>query len=149
MLVGDKSIIIRPFNKETDFNFVISTWLHNYLHSSANFTKYLDCDTYFKYHHEILENILNRSLEQSKVAVFEKDPNIILGFLVFEQIGKEAIMHYIYVKPSFRQKTISKELFTSLHLESPNINYTHLTKMGVKLKNKLSKGSLYNPYFIS
>jgi hypothetical protein len=146
MELGGKIVIVRDFNPETDYNFVISTWLNNYYHGSADFTKHLSRDNYYKFHHMLLERILDRA-KHSKVAVFEDEPNIILGFLIKEDGYASTVVHYLYCKPAYRKHGVAKLLWASLPGEV-QLYCTHLTKIGSRLKNKI-KGLEYVPYMVS
>lgn len=146
MELGDKIVILRDFDASTDYNFVISTWLNNYYHGSADFTRYISRDNYYKFHHILLERILERA-KNSVVAVFQDEPNIILGFLVKEDGYASTVLHYVYCKPAYRTHGVAKLLCTSINPDNA-VYCTHLTKVGSRLKNKI-KGLEYVPYFVT
>jgi GNAT superfamily N-acetyltransferase len=148
MQLGDKVVIVRPYDHDIDHNFVISSWLNNYYHGSADFTKHVSNSIYFKYHHLLLKRLLGRACRSSYVAVFEDKPDVILGFLSHEGGPTVSVIHYLYVKPAYRKKGVGRLLVSFLGDTGDKELYcSHLTKLGVRLLYKI-KGLQYNPYFI-
>lgn len=108
-----------------DLNFIFATWLKSYRHASS-FARKISNDIFYKRHHLVIDLILKREGSRVLVAHPTGEPNVILGYVVSEKQPDGAdVLHYVYVKKSFRQMGIGKALWGSL-LEKPQV-FTHFT----------------------
>jgi hypothetical protein len=142
-MTTDINIQIRAVNPD-DWPFIINSWLKSFKESS-DFAKNIPTDTFFEMHHKIIESILGRTSTCAFVATPTDDPELILGYAVFEKPQNYgAIAHYTYVKRSFNGFGISEKLF----LASPwRLTYaTHMTHKGKKIVDKLKL--IYCPYLM-
>lgn len=139
-------VTIRPF-KSTDANLIYSTWLRNYFHSSA-FAKKISSDVFFKYHQLIVERILSRSKDHVLIACLPDAPDVIVGYLVYEKLPQDLVIHYCYVKKAFRKLGIAKSLFASAGIDLDQSNYySHLT-YEVEPIIRTYPNLIYSPYLI-
>lgn len=136
----DLPIQLRKPHKE-DVPFIFSSWLHSY--RSSLHTKNVVNTVYFGEHHDLLERIMNRS--EAVIACNADDPNQIFGYIVYERIDNALVVHYIYVKQSFRKLGIGKTLLQSTGWQKGDaFIFTHDTYISAKLAMKYR--AMFNPY---
>jgi len=138
-------ISIREFYPN-DFNFVISKWLKNYKFSSR-FTKKIKADIYYKWHHLLIENIMNRASTVILIANPNDEPDVNLGFICFENIGTDKVIHYLFIKPEFRNFGIAKRLYLKAMEDKQTGYFTHWTYPVDTLEFKVPNLT-YDPYRI-
>lgn len=138
-------ISIRTYN-ENDLNFILSKWLKNYKFSSR-FTKKIKSDIYYKWHHLIIDNIMARPSCTILIANPVDEPDVNLGFICFEDINAEKIIHYAFVKPEFRNFGVGKKLYLTAMANKPFGYFTHWTYPIDTLELKLPNLT-YDPYRI-
>lgn len=128
-----------------DVPFLFATLLRSYRHAS-NFARRISNDVFYKYHHAFLDACLKRNGSKVLVAHPKGEPDVILGYLLTEALPSgEEIIHYTYVKKSFRQMGIARALWAKL--ENKEYIFTHYTVDAdwiVKKFNTLT----YNPYLL-
>lgn len=117
------SVNIRTWNK-SDLNFILSTWLRSFRHSSP-MTKHLGSDIYYAFHEKVLKHTLAKSNTTVLIATPENDPEVILGYMVVE-LTTDPIIHFTYVKKAFRRFGIAKSLLAAAELDG-TIQITHWT----------------------
>lgn len=128
------------FAYDKDLPFIFATWLHSYKHSSY-FAKKISGPVFFRAHHEVIEDILARDTATAIVANPKDDPDLILGFFVYEP----GIAHYVYVKGSFRDFGISRALAEHSKLNLEECSFTHWCFDTDWILEKHPK-LIYNPY---
>jgi ribosomal protein S18 acetylase RimI-like enzyme len=116
---------------------VYATWLRCY-QSSSPMARHLHKDTFFREHHQVIDRILARPSTEVRLAVLPDDPSVVFGWSVHEP----GLIHFVYVKPSFRRYGIAKSLLAGLPSEG---EYTHFTYVLKDLEPKLA-GYKFNPY---
>lgn len=99
-------------------NLIYATWLRSYEANSLQ-TKNIKRDAFFAGHHRVLDAIFARD-PQVTLAVLPDDESVVLGWAVTEP----GVVHYCYVKPSFRRYGIAKALLNHVHRP---FEYTHHT----------------------
>lgn len=81
------------------------------------------------------------------VAVSTEDKDQIYGYVVHDKIADIGVMHFIYVKSSFRRFGIGTKLFKAIHRnESLPCFVTFATPMFSQVKNKWNL--THNPYLL-
>lgn len=122
-----ENLIIRR-GSPLDLSYIASTWLQSY---STSKTRWHLQDRYYKIWPVIIEQLLRRS--ESLVATLIDDPDLILGWAVFEP--KERLLHYVYVRGKSSQSEglqhegIGKALIADLLPNLGEWSCTHQTKM--------------------
>lgn len=125
---------IRAATQE-DRPLIFATWLRAYRHGS-HFPRRIPDPLYFAEHHAIAEELLDRSVV--RVATPVDDPDVILGWAVFETLEPEAsdptspvAVHFVYVKPPFRQAGVARALLSptipGVEESSGRVFYSHET----------------------
>lgn len=132
-------IQIRPIS-QVDVPFVIASWLKSY--KGAFFAKDIHPKTYFAGQHRVVSSLLQTCT--TWVACAESDPTEIYGFICGEYQGQAFVLHYIYVKHTFRNLGIAKQLLAQFPLTLPVNFYTHHN--AVAHKQAAAYHMLYNPY---
>lgn len=137
-------VIVRPMIEE-DYNFVIQSWLKSYKHNSY-FCKRIRDNIYYKYHHKVITQILARASTSVLIAI---DPveKVILGYLVTEKFENKDLVHYAYVKTSFRDLGIGGSLLKESGINPFEVLFSHWTKDTDGLIEKY-KGATYVPYLL-
>lgn len=109
---------------EADKNFIYSTWLDgvyygNDLYKTADKIQFKN--KYKKFLYKVMEN----SKTEVQIACLKDDPDIILGYAVFEG----STLHFVYVKAAWRKIGLAKDLIPK---DLKNISiYSPLTDIGL------------------
>jgi len=138
------SILIRQY-KESDLSFIFSTWLRSYKFNSS-FAKQINNTVFYTYHHKLIEAILARGATVL-VACDALNPEVVFGYLVFEQAGDLDIVHFSYIKKPFRGFGIFTELLRIGQVSLDKATFTHYTTKCNKFL-ELNKALTYNPYLV-
>lgn len=124
---------IRAATKD-DNPFIFSSWLKSY----KIFAKGITRQVYFREHHRLIEGLLKNA--ETYVAVNAKDDNQIYGWICMDGSQPCKILHFIYVKSSFRNMGIGKTMFELIG--DDDFFYTHETlNMGI-----FSEKGIFSPY---
>ncbi len=132
-----EEIVVRDLIPSDDSAFVIDSWLRSY-YGHSFFTQEIPKAVFFRAHSEIIKKFLIRGTV--KLAVKREDPDIILGYIAFE----DKKLHYIYIKENFRGFGLCRKLLLENGFFDGTI-ITHLTLRTKKLQMKM--GYVYCPYF--
>lgn len=126
-----------------DVSFIFNSWLKSYRASS--FAKGIANEVFFNEHHKVIENLVKT--ERVTVACSERDENQLYGYIVAGTIEGFFVLHYIYVKHSFRSMGIGTMLLNSFE-HNPEVASvcTHWTRVCDKLGPKY--GFIYHPYLL-
>lgn len=112
----DVNFKIRPMTVG-DEGFIFNSWLRSFRKSVD-----MESKAYYLFQHRKIEKLLRDS--RVLMAVSEDDPDQIFGWVCFAPFEDEYIVHYLYVKATFRKLGIGRRLFEAL----PTIGwYTHKT----------------------
>ena len=134
------TVRIRPA-VEADIPFIFSTWLRSYRDSI--FAMNISTTVYYAEHHKIVEKLLKGS--EVLVACANDDISELYGYICTENIDGVFVLHYVYVKHSFRHLGIGKQLLAAVNHDSTRASmYTHMTKVSRALATKF--GFIHSPY---
>lgn len=93
---------------------IFATWLRAYRHGS-HFPRKIPESIFFENHHDVVEELLDRSVV--RVATPTGEPDVILGWSALETLEPESrdptspiAVHFCYVKPPFRRSGIARAL---------------------------------------
>lgn len=148
-LGSSESVVFRPM-VNGDRAFFASSWLKSYRRADA--VRGVEQQTYFYFHHRLLERLVARS--KVVIACDRADPDRIYGFACFEELNGTCVLHYVYVRKSRQGLGIGSALLDEvLRVCAPSaLVWTHQTRgwaawirhycarAGVELAR------LYNPY---
>lgn len=128
-----KQITFRPV-KESDLNYIYSSWLEDYLSSHHTKVKtyklqshvaLMPKNLYYKEQRELIAKILKKS--KVIVACNTEDEEQIFGYIVYRSLGLETeltILSWVYVRPIYRSFGICKKL---IEKAGPIDVVTHVT----------------------
>jgi len=135
-------IVIREATVD-DAPFIFNSWLKSY--KDSDFARRVPNIIYFAEHHKLIEGLLSHC--SIYVACSEEDSNQILGYIVASSFTGTPIIHYIYIKHSFRKLGLATQLISSLSLNKSNmIAVTHWNKYATIASNKYHL--VYHPYLL-
>lgn len=130
--------------EQSDVSFIFNSWLKSF--RSSRFASTLTSTIYFQEHHKVLERIL--SLSDIDIAYVEGDPNTIIGYICHAVSCNIFILHYAYVKHTFRGLGIFKALLEEAQHDPQYAGvYTHHTKAMEKQAPKLNM--IHHPYLLN
>lgn len=119
-----QGVIVRP-SKDSDINFILSTWLREF-EAESFFARYIPHRVYQDQHAQVVSNILSRILTTVTVIAAEEDPDTILAYCVWEATTPRTTLHWVQVKPSHRQFGLGGYLVRSLAEEMDYSHQTHI-----------------------
>lgn len=133
----DKTNLIdfRPA-RPSDASFILATWLRG-LRFGNSWYKLIDNEVYFKVYHAVLEALLSKPTISIKVACLKDDPEVILGYSVYEGTR----LHWVHVKLAWRNIGIAKALVPD---ETKSVS--HLTEVGRSIFMKRRDKWSFNPF---
>jgi hypothetical protein len=136
-------IIIREF-EENDRHFIVDSWSRQ-LYEAMPYS-YCPAHLYFPNQIKLINDILNSS--ECLVACLAEDPDILIGYIVFEHIQNVLILHWICVKKDFRKMYVMSDLLTSAHKtwKLDMIMITQPGKLFSKYRKKLKL--FYDPFHL-
>ena len=128
---------------EEDSPFIFNSWLKSYRFS--HFGEKITNTIYFEDHHKIIDNILKKN--QVIIACNPEDPSQLYGYIVAGREDSILVLHFVYVKHTFRNMGIGKTLLDAGgHSSDVASVYTHHTRMADKLSSKYN--FVYHPYLM-
>lgn len=130
--------------QEGDVPFIFSSWLKSFRVGLV--CKHVDNTIYFTEHHKVAERIMKRATV--KIATDPADPATIYGYLVYERIDGILVVHYAYVKHTFRAMGVLRQLMATIeHDFNRNTGlFTHSTIISARLSLKYNL--IYHPYIL-
>jgi len=125
--VDRKSLIATRKSQPSDVPFIYSTWLQGYLHGN-DWLNPLSQPSYYEMARTNLNDLFQRPHCECIIACLKEDPEIILGYSVFEKTEHKTTLHWVWVKPVWRTIGIAKQITPT------DIDYvSHLTKVGFSI----------------
>lgn len=134
-----KNIKIRKAISE-DASFIFNSWLKSYRKSA--FANIVCSTVYFSEHHKVIEKLLQSC--DVYVACNVEDPSQLYGYVVSEKKDGVDIIHYVYVKHTFRKLGIAKTLYKRIRDNNSACIYTHHTQWAERIAPRFSM--VYSPY---
>ena len=145
------NLYIREYIPKSDYNFVINSWLNssyrlfpNNLISKINYNKHIT---------QVLDQLISHPNVIIKIASNQEDPDHIYGYLVYEHIETEYIIHWIYTKEKLRNFGIAStllELCIPVFGDQPVFTTCVPQKSRTSTKELLKELNLiYEPFILS
>jgi ribosomal protein S18 acetylase RimI-like enzyme len=136
------SIRLRPVIDD-DTAFIFNSWLKSYRFS--HFGEKITNTIYFTEHHKILEKLMASS--KVLIACNQEDPSQVYGYIVGGELDGIIVLHFIYVKHTFRNMGIGKTLLDAWGHDKEKAGvYTHHTRIADRLASKYN--FVYHPYLL-
>ena len=126
-----------------DLNFIFNSWLVSYRNGKP--THNIDNPFYYAGQHKLMERIIRQS--KILLAVDAENTEDIYGYLIWEEIDGVFVMHYAYVKQTFRRLGLIHKLLKEAGRNSELTGiYTHDSKCAKFVGQRLNL--YYNPYVL-
>lgn len=130
-------INFRPF-KDGDMNFVLNSWLES--HRDSNEAYYISNPLYFEKFQNIIRNIIADS--DIEVVVNPENYNQIYGYICHKRIDDINIVHYAYVKYTWRKLGIFRRMMAKFNNDA--VVATFAPRDFDELRKKFP--ATYNPF---
>lgn len=126
-LKAESPLTFRPY-ASTDIPFIHSSWGESY-YKGGSYIRHLSPQEFHATHRPIRECFFMRPTATTIVCVATSDPNTILGWVALEKPAESpgTIIHYVYVKESFREEGIATSLVEAACEFGSPIMFTHKT----------------------
>ena len=124
---------------EDDHSFILNSWLRSY-YNTANINPVIPRKVFFKHEPDFIKYFLKE--HYTMVAYDPNDRSHILGYCVYKP--ELDLLHYIYVKDSFRNLGIGKQLLEESFHRLKELNCSYWTPRLKRFKNNYYFN--YNPY---
>lgn len=137
-------IIIR-YAAQTEHNFVYNSWIRSGYRSTS--MALVPREVYTLNQHDIITHHLARS---TVIVAHQHDaPENIFGYLCYQMLDGVFVMHYAYVKQTFRKLGVFSALLRAANFNPQNSAgfYTHSTKAIQHIERRYNL--IYNPFLLS
>lgn len=131
----------------SDIPFLTSSWLKSYRDAPA--VRGVPNKVYYYFHHKVLEELISRGMVL--VLHYEHTPDQILGWVCYETYDSAMLLHYMYIKKSFRGFGLARKVLEEIldRENPPVVLYTHKTTDIFPIERKLrDKGWVFHPYML-
>lgn len=132
---------------DEDKPFIYNSFLKNYKQYSD--CKYIPNTLYFTNQKLIIDYLLSNST--TIISCFPEEPSELFGYIIYEHFADSLVIHYMYIRNSFRNKCFAKNLIKDILLPNTNlIIATHITSDFINLRHKMKPiRMIYNPFYIT
>lgn len=135
-------VLMRPM-ADMDKAFVFNSWLKSF--RNGTFCNNVDNSIYYTNQHTVIDKLLEKCTVS--VCCNSEDPKIIYGYIVYEFIQGQFVLHYVYVKNIYRRLGLAKKLLYSTKHDFNVLGcYTHQTPVGNRNEEKFNL--VYHPYIL-
>ncbi len=120
--------------KESDLNFIMSSWGHSY-YKGYTYQYMLSPKDFHLFHRPLRENIIKRPTVATIICSAEIDPDLIIGWIMVEKPENYPgiIIHYVYVKEAFKGRGIASELYKSVVPLIGPVFHSHTTERAERI----------------
>lgn len=126
-----------------DISFLFSSWLKSFRESPT--MQPITTATYYDYFHRTLESVYAKSAVI--VACDPEDPNTVYGYAVAELKEETLVLHWVYVKFSFRGFGIAKAMEAEL-LKIPHKTVAFSCRTRTVDSLNKNRKYVYNPFLL-
>lgn len=127
-----------------DASLIYSSWLKS--NRDSGFAKDVGTDRYFNNHKQLVADIVNRA--GAIVACNPDDPTTIYGWICVERLPAEVlVVHYVYVKYTFRQLGVARRLWQAINPDGEEVLTTHAFN-GFRDLRRAGYPLVYDPYLL-
>ena len=129
-----------------DTEFIYDSWLKSYRDSKAH--KLVRKEFYYRGHSNKIDAIVSRQGTRVVVAANTDDAGHLFGYVVFELLpgGHNAVLHYIYVKQSYRRRGLGRHLLEVVESAGELTTMSHYPPSTEVYRYFKKKGEEYDPY---
>jgi hypothetical protein len=130
--------------QSSELAYVKATWLKHYKEHS-DFARPIRDSIYYPAHSRLVDHILSKRNSIVLIAAHVDEPEVILGFLVYEYFD-HAVIHYAYVIARARKLGVATAMLKAAEI-SDNFVFTHRTP-DAKAIQAGNPHMTYDPYRI-
>lgn len=123
-LEADQNLVFRPY-VESDMPFIYSSWSRSFYEGSGA-KKHISPQEFHGHHRPTIDKFFSRPYATVIVVHHADEPDIILGWIAVEVLETKLVIHYAYIKSSFRRIGLLWELIRRVDKGQPII-FTHMT----------------------
>ena len=131
----EAEISFRPLTSE-DLRFIHDSWGSS-IYKGTQIYKHLTPGEFHSFHRPARERFFQKASSTVMIACPTVDPWLIAGWIAVEQIPTGIILHYIYVKSTFKGHHIATKLIQNVIKTEP-IFFTAMTEQASKIIAKHS-----------
>lgn len=133
----EADIEFRPYSV-SDIPCIRSNWANSFYKGNQNH-KLIPPHDFHMAHRSIIDRFFMRPTATIIVCSRAGDPDLILGWIALEILPSATLIHYIYVKFTYKGQKLTRELLSKIPKDKPIIA-THMTEkasriMGAKHEN--------------
>lgn len=140
--VSNVPVLFRPLALE-DKSFFFNSWLKSFRFGTL--CKNVENTIYYLNQHKIIEGIVKRS--KVVVCCNADDPKLIYGYICWEIVDGQFVLHFMYVKEPYRKLGLAKMLMQQTGHDFTTLGcYTHQTKVSYYYEEKYNL--IYHPYLL-
>lgn len=128
---------------ESDRDFVTKSLLFSFMNGSKEIQK-INRDSYMQAHNKTVNKLLDRC--DCLIVCDPEQADLIYGFVIYENLSKFDIIHYMYARKDFRKHGFIKQCLEQIH-KTENLALSHLTDefKPARLKTLWTRVT-YDPY---
>ena len=126
---------LRPA-RQNDVSFLFATWLRSQRNQGDR--RFMTNSVYFHGEHRRLEKILRRPTVAAWILCNPEDPEQLYGYVVAETLGPVFMIHFAYVKKTYRGLGMMREAVGRIYPElgREEVAITHISDDVKNLRNK-------------
>lgn len=119
------AVVLRAYVADSDHNFILSSWLKSF--HGSKFAGSLAADVYWTAYGETIRRLLADPDIKVTVACTTDDADQILGYIVHADSARAPVVHYLYVKQTFRRLGIARQLMNKVLADRKYFAYSFRT----------------------
>lgn len=133
---------ILRYATEDDQNFIYSSWLKSYRNTEG--PNRMSNETYYNNYKKLVKDLINK--HSVLLVVNPEDTTQVYGYICYSMYQNIPVVHYIYVKYTYRKLELAKYLVSSIipKIKQKPILVTFANRVFDKLKD--SYLLIYNPF---
>lgn len=139
--VAGESLVYRPYISD-DVNFIRSSWANSY-YKGVIAHKVITPQEFHHFHRPVIDRFFNRPTSTAIVVHLDGEPNVIMGWIAVEVLITHLVIHYVYIKESFKKEGLLSELIDRVNSKNLPVIHTHLTD---KAKRIMKQDFKYRDY---
>ena len=129
--------------QDADKAFIFSSWLKNF--RNGTMVRNIPNEIYYTNHHKVVEKLMDNA--KTIVCCNADDPSIIYGYINYEIVDSQFVLHFVYIKQLYRKLGIAQDLLSATGNDFNKLGcYTHQTMVAVAKEESLNL--VYHPYLL-
>jgi len=123
--LAGESLTYRPYG-EDDIPFIRSSWANSY-YKGCNDHKGISPEDFHSFHRPLQNRFFDKPTATVIIAHEETEPDIIVGWIAVELISTHILIHYVYIKNTFKGEDLLKSIIDKVNVKKRPVIITHLT----------------------